>query len=285
MIYKLALQGKESRNFLLSLVYGALAEKGLSYPIDLNHFCTIYKKTLPDTVTVVCSFLNSELLVDRAIPFLLLVDWYIYALPDRGTPSVEVEVSMTIESDQEIMTIRSRQKKAAKPLNIDDDYRLIGELIKEHGGRVVQMAAGIDILFYHSDIPVIRTSDKDPVYSILIVEDQLVIARYLEKILESDGYHIAGTVTKGEAVATAVEKYKPDLIIMDIFLSGKMTGIDACKEIQKTSTVPVIYATANIERDVMEEAMKTGPAGYIKKPINRTELLYMVRAVLTSSND
>lgn len=67
---------------------------------------------------------------------------------------------------------------------------------------------------------------------------------------------------------------------MDINLAGEMSGIDAVKEINRTGGVPVIYVTANSDDITRNKAMKTGPAGYLNKPIDFRELLSLMKGIL-----
>ena len=82
---------------------------------------------------------------------------------------------------------------------------------------------------------------------ILIVEDETVIAMHLEKVLEKLGYRVCGWVTTGEAAVEKAGELRPTLILMDIFLSGDMEGIDAAKIIRDTLSIPVIYITGNAD--------------------------------------
>ncbi|MBD3255958.1 MAG: response regulator [Candidatus Lokiarchaeota archaeon] len=107
---------------------------------------------------------------------------------------------------------------------------------------------------------------------ILVVEDEYIVAKDLEKTLDFLGYLVPATVTSGEdAIARAIE-LKPDLILMDIRLEGEKDGIVAAKEIQKEISVPIIYITAYADEKTLSEAKLTEPYGYIVKPFKDVEL-------------
>jgi CheY-like chemotaxis protein len=107
---------------------------------------------------------------------------------------------------------------------------------------------------------------------ILIVEDERVVAEDLSRTLVSLGYEIAGIAGSGEDAITFAEREKPDLILMDIMLSGKMDGISAAERIQTIRTTPIIYVTAYADDLLLARAKKTGPFGYIVKPFNEREI-------------
>ncbi len=117
-------------------------------------------------------------------------------------------------------------------------------------------------------------------YSILIVEDEAVVALNLKSLLVNDGYHVAGTLDSAEAAVAFVDECRPDLILMDIVLNGTRDGIDAIIEIQKKHAVPVIYITAHSEERIVLKARATNPYGYILKPINENELRLAVNIAL-----
>lgn len=108
--------------------------------------------------------------------------------------------------------------------------------------------------------------------TILIVEDESIVAKDLEMTLKKLGYTVVGVVDTAEkAVSTALSK-KPDVILMDIVLKGKDSGITAAEQIKDEYDVPVIYLTANADTDTVEMAKFTEPHGYIVKPFKEVEL-------------
>lgn len=119
---------------------------------------------------------------------------------------------------------------------------------------------------------------------VLIVEDEVVIARELKMTLERFSYSVSDIAFTGaEAVEIAGETL-PDVIMMDINLPGNMDGIEAAKIIQKNYNIPVIYLTAHSDRHIVEQAKNTMPLAYIVKPI-RSKELYSVLEVALSRNE
>ncbi len=107
---------------------------------------------------------------------------------------------------------------------------------------------------------------------ILIVEDEALIAQGIEEELINFGYEITSKVSYGEKVQAEVEKYRPDLVLMDIKLKGKMNGIEAAHQIQSSSSIPVVFLTAYDDRQMLEQAKQTTPYGFLAKPFRPQEL-------------
>lgn len=107
---------------------------------------------------------------------------------------------------------------------------------------------------------------------LLVVEDEVLVARDIQARLQRMGYEVVGTVARGEdAVSTALAE-SPDLILMDINLKGEMDGIEAATQINEVRSVPVIYCTAYSNDEVLERAKITSPFGYVLKPFDNREL-------------
>ncbi len=115
---------------------------------------------------------------------------------------------------------------------------------------------------------------------ILIVEDDVITSMDIEEILTSFGYSVAGTAASGEEAVRAAIELRPDLILMDIVLSGEMTGIEAAEIIRERAGIPVIYLTANADMPTVDSARKTEPFGYVLKPVSERELYSNIDAAL-----
>ncbi|SEL32935.1 response regulator [Parapedobacter koreensis] len=107
---------------------------------------------------------------------------------------------------------------------------------------------------------------------ILIVEDQLIITMDLEYMLEELNYQVCGVSTTYEDAVSAIKSSQPDLILIDIILSGEKTGIDLAHKINSTFRIPFIFLTSHADRGTIEAAKSTKPAGYIVKPFNRNDV-------------
>lgn len=118
-------------------------------------------------------------------------------------------------------------------------------------------------------MPTVKSTGKPRV---LVVEDELVVARDIAQQLLAMGYTPVGTTHLGEHAITLAAELQPDLVLMDIQLAGAMDGIEAAHEIRTRLAVPVIYLTAFAADDVLARAKITEPYGYILKPFSEREL-------------
>ena len=111
---------------------------------------------------------------------------------------------------------------------------------------------------------------------ILVVEDEAVVAEDIRKILQSYNYIVPEVISTGKAAIKSINKTRPDLIILDIMLKDKISGIDVAEHIIDMN-IPVIYLTAYSDKDIIEKAKSTGPFGYIIKPFRERELVATIQ--------
>ena len=109
-------------------------------------------------------------------------------------------------------------------------------------------------------------------YKILIVDDEAVIALRLQKRLAEMGYEVPEIAFSGEEVVEKAGRLKPDLILMDVMMPGKLDGIDAAKKIKAEFNIPVVFLTAFSEDHIVEKAKLAEPFGYILKPFQDREI-------------
>jgi DNA-binding NarL/FixJ family response regulator len=103
---------------------------------------------------------------------------------------------------------------------------------------------------------------------ILIVEDESIVAANLQQALQAAGYEVVGRVASGAAAIDLASHENPDLILMDIQLTGALSGIDAAREIWRTQQIPVVYCTAHADVDTLKQATTTENYGYVVKPFH-----------------
>lgn len=115
---------------------------------------------------------------------------------------------------------------------------------------------------------------------ILVVEDERVVARDIEKRLTNLGYVVVATVVSGEEAIIKVTECQPDLVVMDIQLKGKMDGIEAAEKIRSDFDIPVLYLTAYADETTLQRAKITEPFGYIIKPFDERDLHTAVEVAL-----
>ncbi len=103
---------------------------------------------------------------------------------------------------------------------------------------------------------------------ILVVEDERIVAEDIKRSLQGIGYTVVGIESSGEGAIKKAEESKPDLVLMDIVLKGKMNGIEAAEILMKKYGTPVIYLTAYADQETLSRAKITEPYGYVLKPFD-----------------
>jgi len=122
------------------------------------------------------------------------------------------------------------------------------------------------------------------VKKILIVEDEAILAFTLKRIVESAGHEVIGTTAYGEAAIESALSGRPDMVLMDIFLKGEMNGIETASLISEKTNASIIFITGNTDAATREQAMRTGPAAYMQKPIQKKELLEAMQQALDEAS-
>jgi DNA-binding NarL/FixJ family response regulator len=112
---------------------------------------------------------------------------------------------------------------------------------------------------------------------ILIVEDELVVAEEMAEILTNKKYKICLILDNGEEAISAVEEHQPDLVLMDIKLSGKLTGVQAAIQIHEKFKTPIVFITAYADEKTLEGAIQADPYGYLVKPIREKDITSAVK--------
>lgn len=108
--------------------------------------------------------------------------------------------------------------------------------------------------------------------SILLVEDEGIVARDLEDTLTRLGYHVSGVASEGAEAITMARELRPQLVVMDVSLRGEVDGIEAACAIQQHAPVPVIFLTGHSDTETLQRAVLTGPLGYLIKPFQEVDL-------------
>lgn len=110
---------------------------------------------------------------------------------------------------------------------------------------------------------------------ILIVEDQFIEAHSLERILIRAGYHVCSIARSVPIALNIIEKERPDLVLLDIYLQGTLTGIDLAKSLNERK-IAFVYLSANSNKQVLQDAKATKPYGFLVKPFREKDVLVML---------
>lgn len=116
---------------------------------------------------------------------------------------------------------------------------------------------------------------------ILIVENEIIISHHLKLELTQEGYKIRICASGEEALVIAKEE-KPDLIILDIKLSGKIDGIKTAEKINKSSKIPIIFVTGYSRKELANRLRKIKFIAYFEKPFSMPDLKTTISSALES---
>ncbi len=117
-------------------------------------------------------------------------------------------------------------------------------------------------------------------YRIMIVDDDVIITKLLEDLLTSIGYKVVESVSSGEEAVDMAKRLRPDIILMDIVMPGRLDGIEASEMIKAELDIPVIFLTAYTDDKFVKKAKTVEPFGYIVKPFQEKEIKAAIELAL-----
>ena len=107
---------------------------------------------------------------------------------------------------------------------------------------------------------------------VLVVEDEVLSLRYLERQLVKMGFLVVATTNSGEEAVRLADQTDPDLILMDISLAGTIDGITAAQRIKERSKVPIVFMTGYSDMKIRERAETLHPVAFVVKPVDSNSL-------------
>jgi two-component system response regulator HydG len=110
---------------------------------------------------------------------------------------------------------------------------------------------------------------------ILVVEDQFIEANNMVEILQNAGYAVCPIARSVPVALKIIENDKPDLVLVDIYLQGNLTGIDLAKYLREKG-IAFVYISANSNRQILDAAKQTRPYGFLVKPFREKDVLVML---------
>lgn len=119
-------------------------------------------------------------------------------------------------------------------------------------------------------------------YNIAVVEDEGIIAMDIRKSLQRMGYIVPFVSDSGENALKRLEDTKADLVLMDIFLKGKLDGIETAKIIVDDMKIPVVFLTAFKDESIQEGTGVFKKCGYLVKPFEDSKLKTIIESSLNN---
>ena len=118
---------------------------------------------------------------------------------------------------------------------------------------------------------------------ILIIEDDVIIAEYISEILQEEQFKNIEIANDANTAISEMKTFVPEIILMDINLSGKNEGITLSQN--KNDNAAVIFITGQQDFALMSEAIKTKPYGYLTKPIKKVDLMASIGIVIQKNEN
>lgn len=116
--------------------------------------------------------------------------------------------------------------------------------------------------------------------SIFIVEDEIIVAKDMERLLCNAGYEVAGIASSYQKAKDKLQACTPDLILCDINLNCDKDGLDLMTEVQAESPIPFIFVSAYTDLPTLQRANELHPENYLTKPFSESQLLTSIQLVL-----
>ena len=117
-------------------------------------------------------------------------------------------------------------------------------------------------------------------HSILIVENEAIVAADLASKVRQLGYEVAGITASGEEAVILARRHEPVLVLMDIRLAGQMDGVATAQVIHDDCQLPVLFLTAHSDMHTVERVRRTEAVGYILKPFDERDLRIQIEMAL-----
>jgi DNA-binding LytR/AlgR family response regulator len=129
--------------------------------------------------------------------------------------------------------------------------------------------------YFHCEMPI----------SVLIVEDEFIIAEDISSALISNGYRIFGIADTYAQALELLKKGRPDFALLDITLEGEQWGLKLGKMLSEDLNVPFIYVTSHSDIATIEKVKITNPSGFLLKPFNRESIYTSIEVAMASFNN
>jgi len=130
------------------------------------------------------------------------------------------------------------------------------------------------------EFQVVAPPDRSKPVSILIVEDEALIASYIEEVLGESGFRVAGIAASGpEALSLAAESH-PSLALVDIRLTGPIDGIELACLLRQRFSLPAIFLSGLAGADTTARAQAAHPLGFLPKPFLPSQVFNAIQRAL-----
>jgi CheY-like chemotaxis protein len=116
--------------------------------------------------------------------------------------------------------------------------------------------------------------------SILIVEDEALVASYIEEVLRESGFRVAGIAASAPEALSLAAEARPSMALVDIRLTGPIDGIELACQLRQRFAVPAIFLTGLIDTETIERARAAQPLGFLPKPFLPSQVFNVIQSAL-----
>ena len=130
------------------------------------------------------------------------------------------------------------------------------------------------------EFQVVAPHDRSKAIGILIVEDEALVASYIEEVLGESGFRVAGIAASGPEALSLAAETGPDLALVDIRLTGPIDGIELACQLRERFAVPAIFLSGLIDAATTERARAAHPLGFLAKPFRPSQVFNTIERAL-----
>src|SRR5579864_3798064 len=127
---------------------------------------------------------------------------------------------------------------------------------------------------------VVASPDRSKPVSILIVEDEALVASYIEEVLGESAFRVAGIAASGPEALSLAAETSPALALVDIRLTGPIDGIELACRLRQKFALPAIFLTGLVDVDTTERAAAAEPLGFLRKPFLPSQVFKAIERAL-----
>jgi CheY-like chemotaxis protein len=131
---------------------------------------------------------------------------------------------------------------------------------------------------------VVAPLDRSKPVSILIVEDEALIASYIEEVLGESGFSVAGIAASGTEALSLAAEHQPALALVDIRLTGPIDGIELACQLRQRFDLPAIFLSGLVDNQTVERAESARPLGFLNKPFLPSQVFNAIERALSQLN-
>jgi CheY-like chemotaxis protein len=127
---------------------------------------------------------------------------------------------------------------------------------------------------------VVASPERSKPVSILIVEDEALVASYIVEVLGESGFRVAGIAASATEALSLAAEARPSLALVDIRLTGPIDGIELACQLRQRFAVPAIFLTGLIDTETTERARAAQPLGFLAKPFLPSQVFNIIQRAL-----